>query len=359
MSHELRTPMTGILGFADILSKTIKEPEQKEMAEVIFKGGKRLTSTLNMILDISKLEAEKIDVDLKPTNLSEVITESIKLFEAVTAEKNLEMILEIKDNLFSLVDKRLLEQVITNLVKNAITYTQKGGIIINLSKVIEDGVDYAEIKVTDTGIGIPEDSLDLIFEPFRQVSEGWTRTFEGTGLGLTISKKYVELMNGTISVESKLNVGTTFFIRFRILNINDLKQKTKKDDLNEEPIFVEKVNKKILLVEDDEYTVFTITHVLKEICNIGVTNNGYEAVEMVKKSKYDLILMDIGLKGMDGLEATKEIRKIQDYEKIPIIAITAYAMHGDKEKFVNGGCSHYLSKPFSNNVLKKLVTDLL
>jgi PAS domain S-box-containing protein len=358
MSHELRTPMTGILGFAEILSKTIEDPEQKEMAEVIFKGGKRLTSTLNMILDLSKIEAEKTDVNLKPTNLSEVITESVKLFEVIAAEKNLEMISEMKEDLFALIDKRLLEQVLSNLIKNALTYTDRGSVIISLSKVVKNGIDFAEIKVTDTGIGIPEDSLDLIFEPFRQVSEGWTRTFEGTGLGLTISKKFVELMNGTIKVESKFNMGTTFIIRFKILNIIDIKPKTKEPDLIEKPMPVKKTNKKILLVEDDEFTVYTIIHVLKDIGNIDVTNNGYDAVKMAKENKYEIILMDIGLKGMDGLSTTKEIRKLQSYEKIPIVAITAYAMQGDKERFINGGCTHYISKPFSNNVLRKFVSEL-
>ncbi|MCX6165751.1 MAG: PAS domain S-box protein [Ignavibacteriae bacterium] len=200
MSHELRTPMTGILGFADILSKSLDDPEQKEMADVIFKGGKRLTNTLNMILDLSKIEAEKIEVEFKPTKLSDVITNSVKLFEVTAKTKNISLNSEINDNIFSYVDGRLLEQVVSNLIKNSITYTKEGSISVSLSKQLINDCEFAEIKVTDTGIGIPEDSLDLIFEPFRQISEGWTRTFEGTGLGLTISKKFVELMNGSICV---------------------------------------------------------------------------------------------------------------------------------------------------------------
>lgn len=358
MSHELRTPMTGILGFADILSKSLNDPEQRDMADVIYKGGKRLTNTLNMILDLSKIEAEKVDVELNPTNLSEIIINSVKLFEANAKVKNILLKAEIKENIYSLVDDRLFEQVLSNLIKNALIYTNEGTITVFLSKKKINGDEFAEIKVVDTGIGIPEKSLDLIFEPFRQVSEGWTRTFEGTGLGLTISKKYVELMNGTICVESTVNKGTTFSIYFKAINENH--KKTVKDSTGEKinSDIILKNKKNTLLVEDDELTVFTITKVLKNICKIDITNNGYQAIELARKNKYDLILMDIGLKGMDGVKATKEIRKIPGYEDTPIIAITAYAMEGDKEKFFNGGCSHYISKPFSNEVLRKMIAEL-
>jgi PAS domain S-box-containing protein len=358
MSHELRTPMTGILGFADILSKTLSDPEQKEMAEVIYRGGTRLTNTLNMILDLSKIEAEKIEVDSKPAVLSEIIIESVKLFEAAAEDKSLTLKSNIKDELTAIVDEKLLIQVLSNLIKNSITYTKKGNITVELSGTCKEKIEYAEIKVTDTGIGIPSDSIELIFEPFRQVSEGWTRTFEGTGLGLTISKKYVELMNGTIYVESEINKGTTFTILFKTtnpcLNNNEINNNIKGKKLESAP----KSSKKILLVEDDEFTVYTIKKVLERVCIFDTTNNGFDAIDKTKKIKYDIILMDIGLKGMDGLETTKEIRKLPGYENIPIVALTAFAMEGDKEKFIEGGCSHYLSKPFSNEKLKKLITEI-
>lgn len=358
MSHELRTPMTGILGFADILSKTLEDPEQKEMAEVIFKGGKRLTSTLNMILDLSKIEAEKIEVDLKPSSLSGIIAESIKLFEVTAKEKNLNLSYEIRDEIISLVDARLLDQVLSNLIKNAVIYTEKGSINVSLENKVIDNCEYAEISISDTGIGIPEKSLDVIFEPFRQVSEGWTRSFEGTGLGLTISKKFVELMNGNISVMSTVGKGTTFILRFKKLSEKEIVSGADGKESATSEILINKSNIKTLLVEDDEYTVYTIKRVLKDICTFDLTNNGYEAVKLAAKNKYDIILMDIGLKGMDGLEATKEIRKIPGYGETPIVALTAYAMEGDKEKFFLGGCSHYLSKPFSNSALIKLVNDI-
>lgn len=358
MSHELRTPMTGIIGFADLLSKSLENPEQREMAEVIFKGGKRLTNTLNMILDLSKIEAEKIDVYLNPTDLSGAIINSVKIFEVNAKNKNIQLDYEIKDNLYSMIDGRLLEQVLSNLIKNALIYTNEGNIKVMLTKKRISGYDYAEIKVMDTGIGIPGESLDLIFEPFRQVSEGWTRSFEGTGLGLTISKKYVELMNGSISVESELNKGTTFTLLFKSIDSVSEKSVVKSGVLENDTEYQLKRKKKTLLVEDDELTVLTIIKVLKNICDIEVTNNGNQAVDMARGNKYEVILMDIGLKGMDGVETTKEIRKIKGYEKVPIVAITAYAMEGDKEKFFSCGCSHYISKPFSNEVLRKTILEL-
>ncbi|MBI5403317.1 MAG: PAS domain S-box protein [Ignavibacteriae bacterium] len=358
MSHELRTPMTGILGFADILSKTLEDPEQKEMAQVIYKGGRRLTNTLNMILDLSKIEAEKIDVDLKTCSLSEIINESVKLFEATAKEKKLQLNAEIKNEVNSVIDSRLLEQVLANLIKNAIIYTEKGGVTVSLEKIIEGNIEFAEIKIIDTGIGIPEDSLNIIFEPFRQVSEGWTRSFEGTGLGLTISKKFVELMGGAISVRSTVDVGTEFIIRFKSAGLKKEIQEKEYNGLPENEIILKKRNIKTLLVEDDEFTVFTIKRILKDVCIFDLTNNGIEAVKLAGENRYDIILMDIGLKGMDGLEATKKIRQLHGYEKTPIVALTAYAMEGDKERFLMSGCSHYLSKPFTNSNLINLVNDL-
>lgn len=358
MSHELRTPMTGILGFADILSKTLEDPEQKEMAQVIYKGGRRLTNTLNMILDLSKIEAEKIDVDLKTCSLSGIIYESVKLFEATAKEKKLQLKAEIINEADSLIDSRLLEQVLANLIKNAIIYTEKGSVTVTLAKITEENCEYSEIKITDTGIGIPENSINIIFEPFRQVSEGWTRTFEGTGLGLTISKKFVELMGGAISVRSKVDVGTEFIIRFKSVRTNEGIKEKEINGVTEKEIIFKKRNIRTLLVEDDEFTVFTIKRILKDVCIFDLTNNGNEAVKLASENRYDIILMDIGLKGMDGLEATKKIRQYPGYEKTPIVALTAYAMEGDKERFLMSGCSHYLSKPFTNITLVNLVNDL-
>jgi PAS domain S-box-containing protein len=372
MSHELRTPMTGILGIAEILHDSLEDPEYKELTDIILKGGKRLTNTLNLILDLSKVEADKINIYCKPLKVSEVVNESVKLFSVYAEDKSIKLRTEITEDVTSSLDPKLLEHILSNLIKNAITYTQKGTVTVKVLREIIDDVVYAVIKVQDTGIGIPEEYIDTIFEPFRQVSEGLSRKFEGTGLGLTITKKFTEKMNGVISVESKIDVGSTFTVRFpaiesslsgkdddrKAASLVNEKQVIADNNVNNKPP-ENHLNKNLLIVEDDAINVFTIRFTLKDICKITSVETGEEAIELTKKNKYDVIIMDIGLRGISGLEALQQIRKINGYEKTPIIALTAYVMEGDRERFLAGGCSHYISKPFSPQELKKTISSLL
>lgn len=359
MSHELRTPMTGIIGFADVLSSSLENPEQKEMADVIYKSGRRLTDTLNLILDLSRIEADKIEIKMKNVNLSGLAEESARLFDILAKEKNLKFETKIEENVFALLDEQLTEKILSNLIKNAIIYTVKGSVTVEAKKVIENGREFSVLKVTDTGIGIPKNQLNIIFEPFRQVSEGFSREFEGTGLGLTITKKYIEIMNGTISVSSTVNNGSEFTVKFpstteKKLNITRLKYEV------EEKKSIEKIkDSTILIVEDDDNSRFSLEYTLKNLCTLEFTNNGEDAIKMVSLKKYDLIIMDMGLKGISGLDATKEIRKINGYQDIPILAVTAFAMIGDKEKAIEGGCTYYISKPFNFSELKKQVLELI
>lgn len=359
MSHELRTPMTGIIGFADVLSSSLDNPEHKEMADVIYKSGKRLTDTLNLILDLSRIEADKIEVKMKNVNLSVLIKETAKLFDILAKEKNLHYEIKVEENVYALLDEQLTEKILENLIKNAIIYTAKGSVTVEAKKIIENGREYSVLKVSDTGIGIPKNQLNTIFEPFRQVSEGFSREFEGTGLGLTITKKYIEIMNGIISVSSVVNKGSVFCVKFpstteKKLNITKLNTQKKENKS------IEKIkDSKILIVEDDDNSRFSLEYTLKNLCDLEFTNNGEEAIKMVSANKYDLIIMDMGLKGISGLDATKEIRKIKGYENVPILAVTAFAMIGDKEKVIEGGCTHYISKPFNFSELKKNVLELI
>jgi len=215
MSHELRTPMTGILGFAEILYNELHNTDQKEMAGIILRGGKRLTSTLNSILDLSRIEADKMELSSETVNLSDLATESVKFFEAAAKEKNLTIKAETENNVLAYIDYKIMEQVLSNLIQNAVAYTERGSIIVKVITEKVNDLDYSSVKVIDTGIGIPENYFKAIFEPFKQVSEGFGRRFEGTGLGLTITRKFVELMNGEIMVESELGKGSTFTVRFQ------------------------------------------------------------------------------------------------------------------------------------------------
>jgi PAS domain S-box-containing protein len=359
MSHELRTPMTGILGFADILYDELTDKGYKEMAGIILNGGKRLTSTLNSILDLSRVEADKMDLKLENINISKVVKDSVQLFDASAKEKGLFLHGDIEEDIYLEVDRRIFDHIITNLIQNAVVYTEKGDITVKLNRENVNAVENIILKITDTGIGIPDNLQDAIFEPFRQVSDGLARKFEGTGLGLTLTKKFVEILNGEIKVQSKLGAGSTFTVRL------PLKYNSAKESNTQEPNSTKNLNphkymdKKILLVEDDSDTILTIQVILKNLCEMETVTNGYEAIEKTKKNKYDVILMDIGLKGMSGLDAAQEIKKLPGYKDTPIVAVTAYAMVGDKEKFLEGGCTHYISKPFDINEFKNTVAGLL
>jgi CheY-like chemotaxis protein/anti-sigma regulatory factor (Ser/Thr protein kinase) len=255
-----------------------------------------------------------------------------------------------------MLDKRLFKEIMTNLIKNAIKYTERGGIIIE--SLIKN--DYVEINIRDTGIGIPRDKYKVIFEEFRQESEGYSRSFEGTGLGLTLAKRYAELMRGNISVKSELGVGSVFTVRLPLrserkgfipnglLKEENLKDETPKDEL-----------RKILLVENDKINANLIRLYLRNLYEVTLAVNGNEALELTSKNKYDAILMDINLgESINGVEVTKILRKIPDYKNTPIIAVTAFAMKGDKEEFFEAGLDYYIAKPFYKSKLIGLLDSI-
>jgi len=223
MSHELRTPLIGILGFSDILTEELKEPGYKEMVQSINKGGNRLLKTLNLILDLSRIESNKLEIKMKDLELNNYVNETIKLFEGAAQKKGLYLkVIEIKTGIYIRADEDLLSQILNNIINNGIKYTKKGGVTLQLNEEFHDNKSWATIKIIDTGIGIPESAQEIIFDEFRQVSEGLNRAFEGTGLGLTIARKSVELLKGIMSVESVEGKGSTFIIRLP-LNSTHLK----------------------------------------------------------------------------------------------------------------------------------------
>jgi PAS domain S-box-containing protein len=362
MSHELRTPMVAILGFAELLSERLTDPEEKEMAETINKGGRRLTNTLNLILELSRVEASKTEVNINPVNISDTTNSIVKLYKQAAVKKNLKLLSYLNPEVIALVDISMFEKIVDNLLQNAIKYTNNGEVkvITGYEKTNKD--EYTFIIVQDTGIGIPEKMLELIFEPFRQVSEGRSRHYEGMGLGLSITKKYTDLMNGYITVESKLGKGSKFKVMFpssRMKMEKENKEKIIENILNVPFAPDESKNATVLVVEDDEMSVDMIKIVIKDFCEYNIVSSGEKALKKVREKKYSIILMDIGLRGMSGLEAVKKIRKISGYENTPMIAVTAYAMEGDKEKFLKGGCTDYISKPFKIKDFQELIKKYL
>jgi PAS domain S-box-containing protein len=364
ISHELRTPLVGILGFAELLKEKLQINHNIEMAERILTSANRLMETLNLLLDLSRIEARKVDLNIQPYRISELVESQILLFEAVAERKNLYLNTIVSDqNLLSLVDEQIFRQIINNLINNALKYTYTGGVTVIVDSVKEDSKSYVRVKVKDTGIGIPDESLGLIFQEFRQVSEGFNRHFEGTGLGLTITKNFVESMNGRIAVTSTVGSGSAFTILFPLLEDYNLVEEKRVIEVNsnvsDDKKFTLDFKPRVLVVENDEASKDIIKLFLKDLCLVDFTDSGEKAYKMVNENNYDLILMDINLgKGMSGTEATKEIRKIENYKNIPIVAITGFAMRGDKDEFLKAGCTHYLAKPFSRDKIVKLIKQI-
>ncbi len=361
MSHELRTPMIGILGYAETLYSELKESPLKEMAGILLKSSSRLKETLNLILDLSRIESNKIEINSTILDITEVLQETVKLFEIAAIEKNLQLDLIIKnENITSRLDRRMFIQIVENIINNAIKYTKLGKVTITARKKIENNEEFCIIEIEDSGMGIQSENIDIIFEPFRQISEGNARNFEGTGLGLTITKKFVELLGGKIFVTSKLGVGTKFTVKFPSITIP---LPTKEYNVNEEKEFKmeeKKGNLSLLLVENDLPSINIIKIYLQDKYNVDAAIDGLTALQMAEQKIYSAILMDIDLGfGMNGLDVAQKIKKMHGYENIPIIAVTAYAMLGDREKFLSAGCTHYIAKPFEKFALVELLEEIL
>ena len=361
MSHELRTPLVGILGFAEIFKNELKDPEQTEMAESIYSSGRRLMETLNSLLDFSRLEAQKIEINKKPHNVSHLVADTVRSFINIAERNNLYLNLKIVDEEISAsLDAHIFNKIVFNLLNNAIKYTEHGGINVEVDSIKEGQKRFALIKIKDSGIGIPEASQKIIFEEFRQASEGINRQYEGSGLGLTITKRYVKLLGGEIFLESKVGKGSTFVLRFPEVKSKHSKAKVKKNKLTQSKPELSSNFPNVLLVDNDQVTIDIAKIILKNVCFIEAAINGPEALNKVNEKVFDAVLMDINLgAGLNGLDVTKEIRKNHAYSQTPIVALTAYALDGDREKFIQGGCTHYISKPFDKESLINLMNNIL
>lgn len=372
MSHELRTPMVGILGYSDLLRSELRDEEQHGMADKIFQSGNRLMETLNLILDLSRIEAGKLETNYSVFDISRSIETAISLYIKVIESKGLKINYENSGSKMLVnLDERMVRDILNNIINNAIKYTNSGSINISSNAVFINGTPYIAIEIKDTGIGIPADKLEIIFEEFRQVSEGLSRGFEGTGLGLSLTKKFVEKMNGFINVESELGKGSMFRITLPInidkskilenkLLESDVLSQVNPDIIDKKKSTEKDLKRKILVVDNDDTTLMLISAFINQYYSYDTAKSGKEAVNLAQLNKYDLILMDINLgKNDDGLSVTKLIKKIQGFKDVPVIAVTAYAMRGDKEKFIIGGCSDYLSKPFLQSDLLKVIDKAL
>lgn len=365
MSHELRTPIIAILGFAEFLQNEIRNPEQLEFINYIIEGGQRLNNTLNSLLELSKLESAKLEPERSYCNVEKKLKEVISIVKDKVLKKNLSLSMNVNaKNLSAKIDESVFEKIMQHLLDNAVKFTNRGGITIILDKEIEDHTEWVKVSVSDTGVGISKESMENMFSSFRQISEGYNRSFEGLGIGLTITKKFIELFKGKILVESKLNSGSTFIILLpttaRDITFEKAIELQREPPFTESEIAVKKEKPKILHVEDNEATRIIIKKYLVKYYDIDQAEDGTTAIEKAAETKYDLILMDINLGyGIDGVEAMQKIRVLSGYADTPVIAVTAYVLAGDKEKFLEQGFNDYLGKPFTKDQLIQLAQNHL
>lgn len=372
MSHEIRTPMNAVVGLANLLEMTSNNPvRQKEFIHTLKVSAQQLMDLINDLLDIAKLEAKQVQLERIPFTLDEVIAEVVSINAVRAKEKGIDLHIERHDacHISILGDPLRLRQIMMNIVGNAVKFTDEGQVTVALhcESNTDESIMSVRVDVRDTGIGIPAQKLDSIFSKFSQADTSITRKYGGTGLGLSITKSLIDLMGGKITAGSEQGKGSTFTIQIPfMLSGEGMQTHTAAFDANE---WVSRVSSDVqaagggnlLLVEDFEANILVATSMLKSFgYEVTVAQNGLEALEVVKKKKFDLILMDVQMPVMDGYKATHAIReeeRIKSLVPTPIIGMTAHAMQGDRERCLRAGMDNYITKPFDPAVLAERIAQ--
>ncbi|HNF12926.1 MAG TPA: ATP-binding protein [Leptospiraceae bacterium] len=352
MSHEIRTPMNGIIGMARLLQETALSEKQKVYADTLSKSSDNLLTIINDILDFSKIEAGKLELEFVPFNIHLSLKDTVRIFEPKARWQSLKLNYHISPEVPEILlgDETRLRQILFNLLGNALKFTSRGEVSLNVNLYSAEAGEYRLLfEVKDSGIGITDEKMEKLFQPFTQADSSTSRKYGGTGLGLVISKKLAELMGGTIWAYSRFGEGSSFYFTVRMRSTYVL-QNTEE---TEESIKGLPEDLSILLAEDNEINQIVAENIFETLgYRIDIASNGVEAVQMSLNTFYHVIFMDIHMPEMDGIEAAKLIRERKKSLHCPvIIALTANAMHGDREKYMREGMDDYISKPFSKSDL--------
>jgi signal transduction histidine kinase/CheY-like chemotaxis protein len=353
ISHEIRTPMNGILGFTDLLQTMNPSGEEREKFFSIIKAsGERLMSTINDIIEISSIETGSVSMLESEININELCRANYNFFEMQARQKGLQLTLHTPladEHAAAITDRNKLDGILINLIRNAVKFTKQGSIEFGY----KPGEKMLEFYVSDTGIGIPAERLDAVFDRFVQADLSFTRPYEGSGIGLSICKAYTEMLGGRIWVESNAKEGSTFrfTIPWKVPDSPKPAERTASTDRMNALIS----DSTVLIVEDDEVNFVYLKQLLKGVCKtILYASTGFDAIGLcMLDSSIDLILMDVKMPGMDGYETTRKIREFN--KDVIIIAQTAHAFKGEREKALEAGCNDFLTKPFTLDTLLEVV----